>query len=93
MMTLDDFFGALRSSVPRFQSQWLDREQERVVSAPPNPPALVVAGPGAGKTTVLALRVLKHVFVNQMQSVGIQLPTVLVPLIAAQSLVLARHRT
>ncbi|MDI1450813.1 DEAD/DEAH box helicase [Polyangium sp. 6x1] len=71
MLTLADFFDVVRSSVPQFKTKWLDREQERVVSAPPEPPALVVAGPGAGKTTVLALRVLKHVFVDGMKPAGV----------------------
>ncbi|WP_437991301.1 UvrD-helicase domain-containing protein [Sorangium sp. So ce145] len=75
MLTQADFFEIVRSSVPRFHAQWLDREQERVVAAPPDPPALVVAGPGAGKTTVLALRVLKHVFVDGMMPAGIIVTT------------------
>jgi len=43
----------------------LNNEQNDAVIAPPSPPVFIVAGPGTGKTTVLALRVLKHIFVDE----------------------------
>jgi DNA helicase-2/ATP-dependent DNA helicase PcrA len=42
----------------------LNPEQNNSVSALPNPPVFIVAGPGTGKTTVLALRVLKLILVD-----------------------------
>ncbi len=41
------------------------------MQANPHPPAFIVAGPGAGKTTVLALRVLKLVLVDGLRPNGI----------------------
>ncbi len=69
-MTLDDFFGVVRSSVPRFQSQWLDREQERVVSAPPTF-VVVVADLNTGKSTALDNCATNHVFRNRTRPAGI----------------------
>ena len=67
MLTLADFFDVVRSFVPRLQSQCLDREQERVLSAPPETVAFVLTGPRARKTTVPAFCVLKHVCVAGMK--------------------------
>jgi DNA helicase-2/ATP-dependent DNA helicase PcrA len=55
----------VRSAIPhRFGSQWLNSQQEQAVCAPLTPPTFIVAGPGTGKTTVLVLRLLKHIFVD-----------------------------
>lgn len=67
MLTISIFEEALRASVPRFQKNWLNSEQRGAVAAPMQPPTFIVAGPGSGKTTVLALRVLKLIFVDGLQ--------------------------
>ena len=63
-LTYQEFTVAIRAAVPRFAQQWLNMNQDCAVSASLFPPMFIVAGPGTGKTTVLALRVLKHIFVD-----------------------------
>jgi DNA helicase II / ATP-dependent DNA helicase PcrA len=63
-LTYNEFQGYVQAAVPRFAQNWLNPQQNNAVSAPPVPPVFIVAGPGTGKTTVLALRVLKHIFVD-----------------------------
>jgi DNA helicase-2/ATP-dependent DNA helicase PcrA len=67
MLTTVTFEEALKASIPRFQKYWLNPEQQGAVSAFLQPPTFIVAGPGSGKTTVLALRVLKLIFVDTLQ--------------------------
>ena len=64
MLTYDEFQAFVQAEVDRFAEQWLNTEQNEAVQAAPSPPVFIVAGPGTGKTTVLALRVLKHIFVD-----------------------------
>jgi DNA helicase-2/ATP-dependent DNA helicase PcrA len=59
----------------RFAQRWLNINQDRAVSAPLFPPMFIVAGPGTGKTTVLALRVLKHIFVDGLPPESIMATT------------------
>lgn len=63
-LTYLEFKDCVQSAEPRFAQQWLNQEQDAAVSALPSSPVFIVAGPGTGKTTVLALRVLKHIFVD-----------------------------
>jgi DNA helicase-2/ATP-dependent DNA helicase PcrA len=63
-LTYDEFRECVQSAVQRFTQNWLNPQQNDAVSAPPQPPVFIVAGPGTGKTTVLALRVLRHIFVD-----------------------------
>jgi len=63
-LSYEEFRTCVINSVPRFTSNWLNTNQDNAVSAPPRPPVFIVAGPGTGKTTVLALRVIKHIFVD-----------------------------
>ncbi|HWP95999.1 MAG TPA: DEAD/DEAH box helicase [Syntrophomonadaceae bacterium] len=64
MLTDNELISILQQAIPRFQQNWLNAEQENAVFASPFPPVFIVAGPGTGKTTVLALRVLKLIFVD-----------------------------
>jgi DNA helicase II / ATP-dependent DNA helicase PcrA len=65
MLTYDEFQALVQAAVPnKFGNNWLNSQQNDAVSAQPSPPVFIVAGPGTGKTTVLALRVLKHIFVD-----------------------------
>lgn len=66
MLSYQEFATLAQATIPRFQHQWLNPEQEQAVSSPLHPPLYIVAGPGAGKTTVLVLRTLKFVFVDQV---------------------------
>lgn len=66
MLTYHEFVATVRAAVPRLQQNWLNAEQELVVRAAPHPPTFIVAGPGAGKTIVLVLRVLKLILVDQL---------------------------
>ncbi len=63
-LTYDEFRECVQSAVQRFAQNWLNPQQNDAISAPPQPPVFIVAGPGTGKTTVLALRVLRHIFVD-----------------------------
>lgn len=71
MLTYAQFVQFVRQAIPRFSAQWLNAEQNAAVQAAPHPPAFIVAGPGAGKTTVLALRVLKLVLVDGLRPEGV----------------------
>lgn len=42
-----------------------DSYQRRAINAPRNAPLFIVAGPGSGKTTVIALRILKLIIVDK----------------------------
>ncbi|MFC1968586.1 UvrD-helicase domain-containing protein [Chloroflexota bacterium] len=46
------------------------------VEYPPNHPLIVVAGPGTGKTTAIATRALKMVFVDRYDPASILLTPV-----------------
>jgi DNA helicase II / ATP-dependent DNA helicase PcrA len=67
MLSYHQFVLAVRASIARFANRWLNEEQDAAVANPPHPPTFIVAGPGTGKTTVLALRVLKLIFVDGMR--------------------------
>ena len=74
-LTLRELQDCIQASVPSFSARWLNADQEQAVAAPPSPPVFIVAGPGSGKTTVLALRVLKHIFVDGFPPDGIMATT------------------
>jgi DNA helicase-2/ATP-dependent DNA helicase PcrA len=71
MLTYTEFAATVQAAVPRFQANWLNNEQNQAVAAPQHPPTFIVAGPGAGKTTVLVLRVLKLILVDRIPPAGI----------------------
>jgi DNA helicase II / ATP-dependent DNA helicase PcrA len=60
MLPLDQFCDYVLSCL----KTKLNDEQRRCVRAPPNKPLMIIAGPGSGKTTVLVLRALRHLFVD-----------------------------
>ncbi len=63
--TYQQFVQLVRSAIPHhFGNQWLNSHQDQAVRAPLTPPTFIIAGPGTGKTTVLVLRLLKHIFVD-----------------------------
>ena len=71
MLTYPQFVTFVQAGVPRFATHWLNDEQDNAVLANPHPPTFIVAGPGSGKTTVLALRALKLILVDEMLPAGI----------------------
>jgi DNA helicase-2/ATP-dependent DNA helicase PcrA len=75
MFTYPEFARTVRAAIPRFQQHWLNNEENRAVCAPPRPPTFIVAGPGAGKTTVLVLRVLKLILVDGIPPDGVMATT------------------
>jgi DNA helicase II / ATP-dependent DNA helicase PcrA len=66
MLSYPEFVITVRAAIPRFQQHWLNTEQDQAVQGMPTPPTFIVAGPGAGKTTVLVLRILKLILVDQV---------------------------
>lgn len=72
MISLDEFLEALKLPL---QGRYLDQEQREVVAYPPDRPLIVVAGPGTGKTTAIAARALKMVFVDRFDPASIMLTT------------------
>lgn len=75
MLTYPTFAQYVQSAIPRFAQSWLNVRQEDAVRADPHPPTFIVAGPGTGKTSVLALRVLKLVLVDGLRPGGIMATT------------------
>lgn len=69
MLPLDHFIPTIRAAIPRFhlapsRGPAPNAEQEACILHTPDTPLQIVAGPGSGKTTVLVLRALRHVFVD-----------------------------
>lgn len=54
----------MQTRVPSFKEHWLNERQNQAVFSSINKPLFIVAGPGTGKTTVLAIRILYLVFVE-----------------------------
>jgi DNA helicase II / ATP-dependent DNA helicase PcrA len=67
MFDLDTFVTTARATLDK----QLDTNQLQAVSAERSDPLLLVAGPGSGKTTVLTLRVLKLIFVDNLDPITI----------------------
>ena len=61
MLTAQEFTDAAQ----RILKRNLNPEQKTCVEHSPQPALMIVAGPGSGKTTVLVLRALRHVFVDE----------------------------
>ncbi|MGD9560923.1 MAG: UvrD-helicase domain-containing protein [Pyrinomonadaceae bacterium] len=66
MITISQFFTAVSTAIPRFGVHPPNPEQTACIEQSPDEPLMIVAGPGSGKTTVLALRALAFVFVHDM---------------------------
>jgi DNA helicase-2/ATP-dependent DNA helicase PcrA len=64
MLTIDEFVVALPTAIPRFAGYPPNPPQENCIRLAIATPLMIVAGPGSGKTTVLVLRALRHVFVD-----------------------------
>lgn len=64
MLNFLEFRTFVRAGVREFSRYWLNSRQENSVSADIFPPVFIMAGPGTGKTTVLALRAIKLILVD-----------------------------
>lgn len=62
-ISIEEYKHILQSRVPSFTNHWLNDRQEQAAFSPVAKPLFIVAGPGTGKTTVLAIRILYLVFV------------------------------
>jgi len=66
MINWYDFERAVISNLNRHISRQSNPNQNDAIQAPLNQSLFIVAGPGSGKTTVIALRVLKLIFVDDI---------------------------
>lgn len=75
MIDPSSFLTFLAAAIPRFTVNPLNRRQRVCISHDAARPLMIVAGPGSGKTTVLVLRALRLVFVEQVLPEQIVLTT------------------
>lgn len=68
---VDDVLTQFRAAVIAVLGRDLNRRQHEAVEANSDQSLFLVAGPGSGKTTVLALRVLKLIVVDRVQPTAI----------------------
>lgn len=71
MVTLDEFLNAIEQELKRK----LNPPQISCVIHPQTSALMIVAGPGSGKTTVLVLRALRHIFVDGMPPENVLITT------------------
>jgi len=75
MINWNDFERAVVSNLNRDISRQNNPNQNDAIQAPLNQSLFIVAGPGSGKTTVIALRVLKLIFVDNIDPSNILVTT------------------
>jgi len=75
MIDWDEFEGAVVRHLNRDIRRQNNPDQNRAIRAPLDESLFIVAGPGSGKTTVIALRVLKLVFVDDVDPSSILVTT------------------
>ncbi len=75
MINWNDFERAVISNLNRNISRQSNRSQNDAIRSPLNQSLFIVAGPGSGKTTVIALRVLKLIFVDDIDPSNILVTT------------------
>lgn len=66
MISAQTYLQHLQQALPRFAQHPPNPNQQSCILHSPTQPLMIVAGPGSGKTTVLALRALRHVFVDSI---------------------------
>ncbi|MEW6405935.1 MAG: ATP-dependent helicase, partial [Chloroflexota bacterium] len=75
MIALNHFIPLVRAAIPRFQQYPPNARQGNCLLSPADTPLMIVAGPGSGKTTVLVLRALRHVFVDGLMPENVIITT------------------
>jgi len=75
MIDWGDFERAVINNLNRDISRQRNRSQNDAIRSALNQSLFVVAGPGSGKTTVIALRVLKLIFVDDIDPINILVTT------------------
>lgn len=75
MINWDDFESAVINNLNRDISRQSNSNQNDAIRSPLNHSLFIVAGPGSGKTTVIALRVLKLIFVDDIDPLNILVTT------------------
>ena len=75
MIDWGEFESAVVNQLGRDIRRQSNPNQSRAIQAPPNQSLFIVAGPGSGKTTVIALRVLKLIFVDNIDPSNILVTT------------------
>ncbi len=75
MITWGDFESTIVSLLSRDIRTQNDPSQHNAIQAPQNQSLFIAAGPGSGKTTVIALRVLKLVYVDDIDPSNILVTT------------------
>jgi len=75
MIKWSDFENGVVNQLRRDIRSQSNPDQNRAIQAPLNQSLFVVAGPGSGKTTVIALRVLKLIFVDDIDPSSILVTT------------------
>ncbi|MDW7726579.1 MAG: DEAD/DEAH box helicase [Candidatus Methanoperedens sp.] len=67
MIQLNDFEKIVIDKLERDISKLKNLEQNKPICAPPSESLFIVAGPGSGKTTVIVLKILKLIFVDDIE--------------------------
>jgi DNA helicase II / ATP-dependent DNA helicase PcrA len=75
MIALTEFIPAVCAAIPRFRQNPPNARQVNCLLAARDTPLMIVAGPGSGKTTVLVLRALRLVFVDNFMPESIVVTT------------------
>lgn len=67
MIQLNDFESVVTDKLRRDISKSKNIEQNKAICAYPSESLFIVAGPGSGKTTVIVLKILKLIFVDDVE--------------------------
>lgn len=67
MIQLNDFESVVTDKLRRDISKSKNLEQNKAICASPSESLFIVAGPGSGKTTVIVLKILKLIFVDEVE--------------------------
>lgn len=75
MVDWEDFENMVFTQLNRDIREESNQNQNEIIRAPLNQSLFIVAGPGSGKTTAIALRVLKLIFVDEVEPSNILVTT------------------
>lgn len=66
MIEYSDFESMVLNELGRDIRVTINEDQNKAITAPPDTSLFIVAGPGSGKTTVMVLKILKFIFVDDI---------------------------